>query len=51
VFEIKHTPGANLTYKEATVRAKEGVQNERDQLSRRDLAEKGGSAEFTEEAA
>jgi hypothetical protein len=51
VFEIKHAPGANLTYGEATVRAKDGVHNERDQLHREDLVEKGGSAEFTEDTA
>ena len=49
IFEIKHAHGSAITYAQATLRAKEDVQAEREQLSRQDLAEKERRDVFTED--
>ena len=48
VFEIKHAPGANMSYGEAAKQAKEDIQSERLQVGEKGSKDNVESADFVE---
>lgn len=48
VFEIKHAPGAKITYTEAAKQAKHDIETERVQMSEKDLKDNSESSDFVE---
>ena len=48
VFEIKHAPGANISYTEAAKQAKEEIESERLQVGEKGSKENVESADFVE---
>ena len=49
VFEIKHAPGANMSYAEAAKQAKEDIQSERLQVGEKGSKDNVESTEFVEQ--